>query len=64
MTAAPNIDPHGRYPMTQAAAALGVHRSTLRRWTDQRLVKCSYHRISKRKVYTGAELLRVWRAVL
>ncbi|WP_106827692.1 helix-turn-helix domain-containing protein [Parabacteroides pacaensis] len=60
----PNVAATNRYSVMQACEILGVHRNTLRNYTNQGLIKCGYRKTTARKFYTGAELLRFWRASL
>lgn len=53
---------NARYELKAAADILGVSKSTVLRWTRQGLLKCSIRRSNGRRVWTGAELLRFWRA--
>ena len=43
---------------------LGVHRHTLRRYTNKGKIRCGYHRVNGRKFYLGSEILRFWRSQL
>lgn len=56
----PKISLNGRYPIGEAAALLGIDRSTLRRHTDMGLVKCGFNRTNARRFYKGSELKRYW----
>lgn len=60
----PNVTEKGRYSAMQTSAALGIHRNTLRIYTEQGMIKCGFRRINGRKFYTGSEILRFWRAQL
>lgn len=42
------------YTMGEAAAAIGVHRNTLRRYADRRLIKRHYSRRNGRVFFTAA----------
>ena len=63
-TTTPNINETGRYSIGEASALLGIHRNSLRKYTEQGLIKCGYRRTNARRFYTGAELLRLWRTQL
>lgn len=58
----PKIPLGARYELRQTAALLGVDRSTILRWTNLGLMSCSIRRTNHRRVWTGAEIIRVWRA--
>lgn len=60
----PNINATGRYSIGEASALLGMHRNTLRKYTEQGLIKCGYRKATARKFYMGSELLRLWKAQL
>lgn len=60
----PNIDMNGRYSIGEAAKLLGLHRNTLRIYTEQGYVKCGYRKATARKFYMGSELIRLWKAQL
>lgn len=51
----------GRYSVTEACALLGVHRSTLKRWTERNLIRCGFRMGNHRPFYTGREIKRLWR---
>ena len=58
----PQVSLSGRYPAGEAARLLGIHRHTLRRYTDAGAIKCGFRRESGRKFYAGSEILRFWKA--
>ena len=60
----PNVSATGRYSVTEACAALGIHRNSLRKYTDLGLIKCGFRRHTARKFYLGSEILKFWRAQL
>ena len=60
----PNINATGRYSIGEASALLGMHRNTLRKYTEQGYIKCGYRRTNARKFYLGVELIRLWRTQL
>lgn len=60
----PQIIATARYSISQTCELLGIHRDTLRLYTDkQRIIKCGYRSIGNRKVkfYLGSEILRFWK---
>jgi len=61
----PCIPPTARYSIGEAAKILGVHRNTLRRYTNtgQMGIDCHF-RTNGRKFYTGLDIVRFWRANL
>lgn len=58
----PNVTLNGRYSVGEASAVLGIHRNSLRKYTEQGFIKCGYRRQTARKFYLGSEILRFWRA--
>ena len=60
----PKVNEGGRYSVMQASKALGIHRNTLRNYTEQGLIKCGFRRETGRKFYAGREIIRFWRAQL
>lgn len=61
-TEVPNVKEAGRYSVTQASQALGIHRNTLRNYTEQGLIKCGFRKASYRKFYEGREIIKFWKA--
>ena len=49
----PKVIPNGRYSTLEAAALLGITRTTLWRMTSLRQIKCGYRRSSGRRFYTA-----------
>lgn len=60
----PNVALNGRYSVGEASAVLGIHRNSLRKYTEQGFIKCGYRRQTARKFYLGSEILKFWRAQL
>lgn len=60
----PKVEASGRYTVGQASEALGIHRNTLRNYTEQGLIKCGFRKQTARKFYLGSEILKFWRAQL
>ena len=58
----PEINATDQLSIGEAAAVLGVHRNTMRRYTEQGLIKCRFRRATKRRFYTGADILRFWKS--
>ena len=64
VTQEPKVKPQGRYSVKQTAELLGVHRNTLLKYTNKGTIRCGVRRSTTRKFYTGAEIIRFWRAQL
>jgi len=60
----PQLNLTGRYNIEETCAFLGIHRHTLRRYTNRGKIRCGYHRVNGRKFYLGSEILRFWRSQL
>lgn len=60
----PNVNVTGRYSVMETSAALGIHRNSLRKYTELGLIKCGFRRHTARKFYLGSEILKFWRAQL
>lgn len=60
----PNVSATGRYSVGETSAALGIHRNSLRRYTEQGLIKCGFRRPTARKFYLGSEIIKFWKAQL
>ena len=58
----PQIPLNARYELRQVAEILRVDRSTILRWTHTGMMSCSIRRANRRRVWTGAEIIRVWRS--
>lgn len=60
----PQVALNGRYSVTEASRMLGIHRTTLNKYTEEGKIKCGFRRLNGRKFYEGREILRVWKSVL
>lgn len=58
----PRVKETGRYSVQQTSAVLGIHRNTLRNYTEAGLIKCGFRKASYRKFYEGREIIRFWKA--
>lgn len=57
----PKVALDGRYSITEACKALGIHRNTLLKYTEQGMIRCGFRKINARKFYKGSEIIRFWR---
>ena len=62
VTEEPKVSDAGRYSATETAKVLGIHRDTLRKHTENRLIKFGLRRTNGRKFYLGSEIKRYWRS--
>ena len=60
----PNVALTGRYNTTETCRKLGICKDTLRDWRKKGAIRCGFRRETGRPFYTGAEIMRVWRASL
>lgn len=60
----PAIAPTGKYSIPETCKLLGIHRNTLRLYTQAGKIKCGFRRATGRKFYTGREILRFWKTEL
>ena len=60
----PLVSDTGRYTITQASEALGMHRNTLRRYWKQGKIKALFRKSDNRKLFTGLEIKKLWRVAL
>lgn len=54
----PNVARSGRYNTTRAAAALGIHRNTLRQIPEEKLPR--HHFADGRNCFLGKDILKYW----
>lgn len=57
----PIVNASSRYSIGEAAKILGVHRNSILNYTKAGLLKCGIRKATKRKFYTGLEILKFWR---
>ncbi len=62
----PQVSPTARYSIGEAAQILGVHRNTLRRYTNAGPtgITCNFRKSNGRRFYTGLDIVKFWRATL
>lgn len=59
----PNVEPNGLYNQKQAAEELKINRHTLARYEADGLIKFHIRKAGKRKITTGAQIVKCWEAV-
>lgn len=57
----PKLDHRAGYPIGEAAAILGLSRSTMTKYANLGLVRYSVDCVSGRKIFRGEALLKLWR---
>lgn len=60
----PKVAPTGRYSIKETCQVLGICRNTLLYYTNAGMIKCGFRRHTRRKFYTGVEILKFWRATM
>lgn len=60
----PQVQKTGRYTVTETCKHLGIHKNTLRKYTDEGRIKCGFRKESARKFYLGSEITRFWHGQL
>lgn len=63
ITTKPEVEPDGLYNQRQAADALRIDRHTLARYAADGLIKFRVRKAGKKKVTTGAEIVKCWRTM-
>lgn len=61
-TTKPIIDPSARLELRDAAAALGVTKSTILRWSAEGRLACGVKKCNGRRFWTGSELIKFWKS--
>ena len=60
----PQVNLSGKYELREAAKVLEISPSCLAKWTAQGKIKAGVKKVNGRKFWSGAELLRVWKATI
>ncbi len=60
----PNVSPTYKYELREAAKALDVSTSTIVKWTNKGILRASTRRANGRRVWSGEELIRAWKATM
>ncbi len=58
----PKIVTTAKYSISEVAEILGVTTATINRWTAKGMIHAGRRRLNGRRFWTGAEILRAWRA--
>ena len=64
VTYEPKVNKFDRYSLEQTSKILGVHRNTILRYAKSGKLAFTVRRGTRRKCFTGSEILRFWRATL
>lgn len=57
----PEVRLDGRYSINDTCKFLGIHRHTLRKYTESGEIKSRLRQGGKTKFYLGSEILKFWR---
>lgn len=60
----PQVNKDARYSVSETCALLGIHRHTLRAWTEQGIIKSIVRRSNGRRAYRGIDILACWSGVI
>ena len=63
-TTEPQISSYGRYGVMDTCRILDIDKGTLRRYTARGYIKFGVRRGTCRKFYSGAEIIRFWKATI
>lgn len=56
----PDIKPTSRYTVTETCRILGIHRNSLRKYTEMGIIKVGIRMSTSKKFYLGSEILKFW----
>jgi DNA-binding transcriptional MerR regulator len=57
----PDVKLDGRYSISETCGLLGIHRHTLRKYTDSGEIKFRLRKDGSKKFYAGSEIIKFWR---
>lgn len=60
VTELPKVQPGSRYTVTETCKLLGIHRNTLRKYTDAGRIKSGVRKSTAKKFYLGSEIINFW----
>lgn len=60
----PQLNKDGRYSIAETCQFLGIHRHTLKAWTEKGIIKSIRRRSNGRPAYKGIDILSCWMGVL
>lgn len=60
----PQVNKDARYSIAETCTLLGIHRHTLRAWTEDGKIKSITRKSNGRKAYKGIDILSCWLAVI
>lgn len=60
VTEQPQVHPNSRYTVTETCKLLGIHRNSLRKYTDEGRIKSGVRKSTAKKFYLGSEIINFW----
>ena len=60
----PDARPDRRYSIKETAAILGIHRNTLRKYTEAGEIVPLFHTAGTRQFYLGSAINEFWRSTI
>lgn len=60
VTEQPTVQPNSRYTVTKTCKLLGIHRNSLRKYTQTGRIKAGVRKSTARKFYLGSEIINFW----
>ena len=58
----PEVRLDGRYCISETCKHLGIHRNSLRKYTNEGRIKCRLRQGGKTTFYLGSEIIKFWRS--
>ncbi len=56
----PNVSENGRYTISETCKLLGICRDSLRKYTNEGLIRCGFRQCYNHKFYLGRDILIFW----
>lgn len=60
----PEVELSAMYSLSETALKLQVSPSTIIRWTRAGLMRCQFRRINRRPVWSGEEIVKIWKTMI
>lgn len=60
VTEQPKVNPTSRYTVTETCKLLGIHRNSLRKYTEAGRIKAGVRKSTAKKFYLGSEIVNFW----
>ena len=56
----PLVAPNSRYSIEETCRLLGIHRNSLKKYTDEGRIKSGIRKSTGRRFYLGSEISKFW----